>query len=283
MSLRISWGDEMYQLFNEDCLEGMKRIDAGSVDAIITDLPYGITSCPFDVRIPFEPMWEQFKRVTKRNAAIVLFSQMPFGAELIMSNRKMFRYEIIWEKSLAVGFLNAKKMPLRCHENILVFYQQLPTYNPQFRKGKPYVADVNTTTINYGKSNRPVTISDGRRYPRDVVKFYQVGNFNHTDNYHAQQKPTDLLEYLIKTYTNEGELVLDATMGSGSTGVAAVNTGRRFIGFETEQNFYDIARQRLAKAAAQREQSLFKLGDDHDDGTLNHELSGGIAQGDCGD
>lgn len=121
-----------------DCLELMKELPAGSVDAIICDPPYGITDCAFDVRIPFEPMWEQFKRVTKRNAAIVLFSQMPFGAELIMSNRKMFRYEWIWEKSLGVGFLNAKKMPLRAHENILIFYGALPTYNPQMWKGKPY-------------------------------------------------------------------------------------------------------------------------------------------------
>lgn len=246
-----------YEIYNEDCLEGMKRIPDGAVDMILTDLPYEITNCAFDVRIPFEPMWEQFKRVTKRNAAIVLFSQMPFGAELIMSNRKMYRYEWIWEKPLGVGFLNAKKMPLRCHENILVFYQQLPTYNPQFTQGKPYVADVKTTTINYGKSNRPVTISDGRRYPRDVVKFYQVGNFSHTENYHPQQKAVDLLEYLIKTYTNEGELALDATMGSGSTGVAAVNTGRRFIGFELETKFYDIAKKRIDEAVAKRAQSLF--------------------------
>ena len=248
----------MYEIFNEDCLEGMKRIETGSVDCILTDLPYGITDCHFDVRIPFEPMWEQFKRVTKRNAAIVLFSQMPFGAELIMSNRKMFRYEIIWEKSLAVGFLNAKKMPLRCHENILILYHQLPTYNPQFTKGKPYTADVKTATINYGNYNRPVTINDGTKYyPRDVVKMYHAGRFDHTDNYHAQQKPTGLLEYLIKTYTNEGELVLDATMGSGSTGVACMNTGRNFIGYELDEKYFDIAKKRIDEALAKKAQELF--------------------------
>lgn len=128
----------MYEIYNEDCLQGMKRIADGTVDCILTDLPYGITDCAFDVRIPFEPMWEQFKRVTKRNAAIVLFSQMPFGAELIMSNRKMFRYEWIWRKPMGAGFLNAKKMPLRAHENILVFYRRLPTYNPQMSQGKPF-------------------------------------------------------------------------------------------------------------------------------------------------
>ena len=240
-----------------DCLELLKDVPDGSVDMILTDLPYGLTQAPFDKRIPFEPMWEQFKRVTKRNAAIVLFSQLPFACDLINANRKFFRYEWIWEKSLGVGYLNAKKMPLRCHENILVFYQALPTYNPQFAQGKPYVNDVKTSTLNYGKCNRTVTISDGRRYPRDIVKFYQVGNFNHTENYHPQQKPTDLLEYLIKTYTNEGETVLDATMGSGSTGVACVNTGRDFIGFEKEQNFFDIAQKRIDEALAKKAQELF--------------------------
>ena len=248
-----------YQIYNEDCLEGMKRIPAGSVDMILTDLPYGITNCYFDVRIPFEPMWEQFKRVTKRNAAIALFSQMPFGAELIMSNKKMFRYEIIWEKSLGVGFLNAKKMPLRCHENILLFYQQLPTYNPQFRQGKPYSrrgfvpthANYQALEFKFNSGSE-----DGRRVPRDVIYFNStVGQI---ERLHPQQKPVDLLEYLIKTYTDEGETVLDATMGSGSTGVACMNTGRNFIGFELEQKFFDIATRRITEAQNLREQNLFK-------------------------
>ena len=212
-------------IYNEDCLEGMKKIADGSVDAIICDPPFGTTDCVFDERLPIEPLWEQFLRVTKINAAIVLFSQMPFGAELIMSNRKMFRYEWVWSKSLGVGFLNAKKMPLRCHENILVFYR---------------------------KKQRPTRLeSDGRRYPRDVLLFAPIRDV------HPQQKPVELLEYLIRTYTNEGEVVLDATMGSGSTGVAAINTGREFIGFETDKNFYDIAERRIAAAIVQREQSLF--------------------------
>lgn len=237
----------------------MSRIETGSVDCILTDLPYGITACAFDVRLPFEPMWEQFKRVTKRNAAIALFSQMPFGAELIMSNRKMFRYEIIWEKSLAVGFLNAKKMPLRCHENILIFYQALPTYNPQFRRGRVRRKTWESiTSKNYGVRESKPWSNDGEHYyPRDVVYYKAMMGGAVQPILHPQQKPTDLLEYLIKTYTNEGELVLDATMGSGSTGVAAINTGRRFIGFETEQKFFDIARQRLDKAVAERRQALF--------------------------
>ena len=250
-----------YQIFNEDCLEGMKKIADGSVDMILTDLPYGITDAPFDKRLPFEPMWEQFKRVTKRNAAIVLFSQMPFGAELIMSNRKMFRYEWIWEKSLGVGFLNAKKMPLRCHENILVFYQQLPTYNPQFTQGKPFtkVHYKKFNSQNYGDVDDYVYENpSGRRYPLTVIHFNSVrSGFIKTEMYHPTQKPTDLLEYLIKTYTDEGETVLDATMGSGSTGVACVNTNRNFIGFELEENFFEIAEKRITEAVAKREQSLF--------------------------
>ena len=239
-----------------DCLELLKDVPDGSVDMILTDLPYGITDCAFDVRIPFEPMWEQFKRVTKRNAAIVLFSQMPFGAELIMSNRKMFRYEWIWRKPMPAGFLNAKKMPLRCHENILVFYRQLPTYNPQFTHGKPFNKRQKQWTAKiYCKNEYQGGINEtGERYPRDEFTF---NNGDNARNVHPTQKPVDLLEYLIKTYTNEGELVLDATMGSGSTGVACINTGRDFIGFEKEQNFFDIAQKRIAEAVAKREQSLF--------------------------
>ena len=245
-----------FEIYNEDCLEGMKRIPDGSVDFICTDLPYGITAAPFDKRIPFEPMWEQFKRVTKHNAAIALFSQMPFGAELIMSNRKMFRYEWIWEKRIAVGFYNANKMPLRAHENILIFYQQLPTYNPQFAKGKSYKRNHSTIrqTV-YSNTERIPTVNDGKRFPRDVQKFATA--YGKRRLFHSTEKPTDLLEYLIKTYTDEGETVLDATMGSGSTGVAAINTGRNFIGFELEQKFFDIAQKRLTDAQNDKLQRLF--------------------------
>lgn len=244
----------MYEIYNEDCLEGMKRIESGSVALILTDPPFGTTDCEFDKKLPSEPMWEQFKRVTKQNAAIILFSQMPFGAELIMSNREMFRYEWIWEKSLGVGFLNAKKMPLRCHENILVFYEKLPTYNPQFTKGKPYVKKNSSCTPNYQKLKELVFTNDGERCPRDVIHF---NSQTESEKLHPQQKPVDLLSYLIKTYTNEGELVLDATMGSGSTGVAAMNTNRRFIGFETETKFYEIAKKRIDEALAKKAQELF--------------------------
>ena len=247
-----------YEIYNEDCLSGMSKLADGSVDFICTDLPYGITDTPFDKRIPFEPMWEQFKRVTKHNAAIALFSQMPFGAELIMSNRKMFRYEWCWKKNRGAGFLNAKKMPLRCHENILLFYQQLPTYNPQHWYSIPRyrVHYKRNNSKNYGNCDGSVYDNkDGKRYPIDVLDF-RIDN-NAVNKLHPQQKPVDLLEYFIRTYTNEGETVLDATMGSGSTGVAAINTGRNFIGFELEQKFFDIARKRIDDAIAAKAQSLF--------------------------
>ena len=247
-----------YEIYNEDCLEGMKRLESGSIDLILTDLPYGSTSLPQDVRVPFEPMWTEFLRVTKENAAIVLFSQMPFGSDLIQSQRKLFRYEISWEKSVPVGFFNANKMPLRCHENILIFYRRLPTYNPQFRKGKSYAKRaIAGLHKNYGKVKEKFESgNDGEHYyPRDAIYFKST--VGQGKRYHPQQKPVELLEYLIRTYTNEGELVLDATCGSGSTGVAAINTGRKFIGFELEKKFYDIAEKRIKEALAKKQQELF--------------------------
>lgn len=250
-----------YEIFNEDCLEGMKKISDGSVDLVLTDLPFGTTESHFDNKIPFAPMWQHFWRVAKKNAAVVLFSQMPFGSDLIQSQRKLFRYEIIWEKPKATGILNSHKMPLRCHENILIFYRKLPTYNPQWTYGKPYSQIQQSIGTSYGwrrcREERKLTVSeDGRRYPRDIQKFNQP-ICSHEKTFHPTQKPTDLLEYLIRTYTDEGETVLDATMGSGSTGVACVNTNRNFIGFELEQKFYDIALKRISTAMDKQSQALF--------------------------
>ena len=242
----------MYQIFNEDCIEGMKRLAQGSVDFILADLPYGITDAPFDRRLPFEPLWEQFWRVCKPNAAIALFAVGKFNIELAASQLKWYRYEWIWQKNLAVGFLNAKKMPLRAHENIQIYYKKLPTYNPQFTKGKPYKV-ISSHSRNYGKQNRTRTINNGERYPYDVQKFCNVNNFA----IHCQQKPTALLEYLIRTYSNEGETVLDCTMGSGSTGVACMNTSRRFIGFELDTGFFKTAEKRITEALDKKRQELF--------------------------
>lgn len=242
----------MYEIYNEDCLEAMKRIESGSVDMILTDLPYEITAAPFDKRLPFEPMWEQFRRVGKKNVATILFCQQPFTTDLIISNRKNFKYTLTWYKRQCSGFLNAKRQPLRCCEDIAVFYRKQCTYNPQMRKGKPQLKSTGGASMNYNKFTYKPHVSEDY-YPTTLLEF-PLPRFK---GGHPQQKPVDLLEYLIKTYTNEGETVLDATMGSGSTGVAAINTGRKFIGFELEKNFFDIAKKRIDEAIAKKVQSLF--------------------------
>lgn len=241
-----------YQIFNEDCLSGMSKLADGSVDAIIADPPFQSTDCAWDKRLPLDEMWAQFNRVTKRDAAIVLFAQLPFAVDLINANRKMFRYEWVWSKPKAVGFLNANKMPLRAHENVLVFYRALPTYNPQFSTGKPYTRRQKDEPFGgvYHGRRESITVNDGNRYyPRDVIQFAQpVPNSKTERRIHPTQKPVALMEFLVKTYTNEQETVLDATMGSGSTGVACINSRRRFIGFETDKTFFDAARERLQRA-----------------------------------
>ena len=230
------------ELLNGDCLELMKNIPDKSIDMILCDLPYGTTHNKWDNVIPMEPLWEQYNRIIKDHGAIVLFSQMPFGASLIMSNPKMFRYEWIWEKNQAVGFLNAKKMPLRKHENILVFYKHLPTYNPQglIKLDEPIQEEgsANRNGKNYGVADKSF-IRTHKNYPTDIITFSKDAG------YHPTQKPVDLLEYLIKTYTNEGDTVLDNCMGSGSTGVACVNTNRDFIGMELNEEYFKIACERI--------------------------------------
>ena len=220
----------------------MKDISDKSIDLILCDLPYGTTHNKWDTIIPFDKLWEQYNRIIKDNGAILLFSQMPFGASLIMSNPKMFRYEWIWEKNQAVGFLNAKKMPLRKHENILVFYKHLPTYNPQglIKLDEPIqeAGSANRNGKNYGVADKSF-IRTHKNYPTDII------TFSKDSGYHPTQKPVDLLEYLIKTYTNEGDLVLDNCMGSGSTGVACVNTNRDFIGMELNEEYFKIACERI--------------------------------------
>ena len=220
----------------------MKNIPDKSIDMILCDLPYGTTHNKWDNVIPMEPLWKQYNRIIKDHGAIVLFSQMPFGASLIMSNPKMFRYEWIWEKNQAAGFLNAKKMPLRKHENILVFYKHLPTYNPQglIKLDEPIQekGSANRNGKNYGVADKSF-IRTHTNYPTDII------TFSKDSGYHPTQKPVDLLEYLIKTYTNEGDTVLDNCMGSGSTGVACVNTNRDFIGMELNEEYFKIACGRI--------------------------------------
>ena len=235
-----------------DCLELMKDLPDGSIDMILTDLPYGVTRASFDIKLDLATMWTQFNRVAKMNAAVVLFAQQPFSAELVMSNRRNFKYAITWHKRQCSGFLNAKKQPLRSCEDILVFYRAQCTYNPQMRKGKPQLKSTGGASVNYNKFTYKPHVSEDY-YPTTLLEF-PLPRFK---DGHPQQKPVALLEYLIKTYSNEGELVLDATMGSGSTGVACMNTRRRFIGYELDEKYFSVATARLNEAIAKREQSLF--------------------------
>ena len=323
-------------LMQGDCLERMKEIPDGSVDMILADLPYGTTACEWDARIPFEPLWEQYKRVCKNNGVVVLFGSEPFSTMLRMSNINNFRYDWIWEKTTASGFLSANKMPLKKHEIISVFYssdlfhdttnyfqrskdyligekqkaekagfnmrevlgnymgshyftrktqfafpkledyQKLQTtgffqreydeakreydeahaltYNPQMTEGKPYKITGERKNNIYGQKiiGREY---DGVRYPTSVLHFSKEMTM-----LHPTQKPVALLEYLIKTYTNEGETVLDNVMGSGSTGVAAVNTGRKFIGIELDEKFYETAKNRIEKAIEEKTEPASEAG-----------------------
>lgn len=234
--------EHILELYNGNCLEIMKKLPDKSIDMILCDLPFGTTQNEWDNVIDLESLWDGYQMIIKDNGAIVLFAQTPFDKVLGNSNLKMLRYEWIWEKHMATGFLNAKKMPMKAHENILVFYKKLPIYNPQFTEGKPYISIKNKESgcSNYGKMRATTTINNGYRYPRDVLKFK-----HDKEKFHPTQKPVALLEYLIKTYTNENMLVLDNCMGSGSTGIACLNTNRRFIGIELDENYYNIAKQRI--------------------------------------
>ena len=232
---------ELNKIYNEDCLEGMKRIPDKSVDMILADLPYGTTRNKWDSIIPLDLLWEQYDRIIKDNGAIVLTAQTPFDKVLGCSNLKHLKYEWIWQKTEATGFLNAKKMPLKNHENILVFYKKQPTYNPQFTVGKPYSYKKDgISSDNYGDSKgTDLIVNEGSRHPLTV----QI--FKKDKGLHPTQKPVALFEYLIQTYTNENETVLDNVMGSGTTAIAAINTDRNFIGFEMDENYHKLANERI--------------------------------------
>jgi DNA modification methylase len=227
-----------------DCLEGMAKLADNSVDLCLTDPPYGTTACKWDSVIPFEPMWEQLKRIVKPNGAICLFGSEPFSSHLRMSNIKMFRYDWIWLKSNGGGFLNANRQPLKRHEHISVFSQSQSIYFPQKTAGRPY----RCTSAAAGETTQDqtvagwVTVNKGDRFP------VSWQNFKSETGLHPTQKPTALLEYLIKTYTREGETVLDFTMGSGSTGVACKNLNRQFIGIEKDAKYFEIAQKRIEAA-----------------------------------
>ena len=246
---------ELDQIYNEDCLEGMKRIPDASVDCIITDLPYGVLNeqsegGSWDTIIPFEPLWEQYIRITKPTAPIVLFAQGMFTAKLMMSNEKMWRYNLIWDKVRATGFLNANRMPLRNHEDICVFYSKLGTYNPQMEalngrernhpQGHGSHEEKNRC---YGKVGRINPTYEDKKHPRSII-VKQAVHCNE-GQFHPTQKPVDLLRYLVLTYTNEGDTVLDSCIGSGTTAIACLKEHRHFLGFELNKDYFDIAQRRI--------------------------------------
>lgn len=236
------------ELFQGDCLDIMKKIPDKSIDMILCDLPYGVTQNKWDTVIPFDKLWEQYNRILKENGAVVLFSQMPFTAELVHSNLSNFKYMWIWYKHYRRGFLNAKKQPLRTTENICVFYRKQCIYNPKMRTGILRTKGNSSKQRGcYGKY-KALNIKNDQYYPTDILDFAGVPN---NELYHATQKPVDLLKYLIETYTNDGETVLDNCMGSGSTGVACIESNRNFVGIELDENYFEIAKNRIEKAGAE--------------------------------
>lgn len=240
------------KLYQGDCLEVMKNIPDKSVDMVLCDLPYQKTHNSWDIMIPFESLWQQYERIITDTATICLFGQDTFTAKLMLSNEKLHRYNIIWDKVLTGGFLNAKKQPLRSHEDICIFYKKFGTYNPQMivgekchSKGKAVGQHSdNLTNNNYGGYTVVECVND-MKYPKSIISFSKP---HPSIAVHPTQKPVDLLQYLIKTYTNEGDTVLDNCMGSGSTGVAAKILNRNFIGIELDENYFKIAEERINAA-----------------------------------
>jgi site-specific DNA-methyltransferase (adenine-specific) len=247
-------------IVNADCLEAMKLIPNKSIDAIIADLPYGVTSCAWDVVIPFEPLWEQYKRIIKTNGAICLFGSQPFTSALVMSNPRWFKCEWIWEKGQGTRFYDAKKRPLNNHENILVFCERSPRYYPQMVKvakllkdKTPNKSNLEYTSIyssNSNYRNKQLWKETGYRYPKTVLHMPKhngcLFGVNTSDAFkHPSKKPVPLIEYLIKTYSLEGELILDNTAGSGTLAIAAINTNRRYICIEKDEHYFEVMRNKI--------------------------------------
>ena len=232
-------------IINADCLEAMKFIPDKSVDCIICDLPYGITDCKWDVVIPFEPLWEQYKRIVKPNGAICLFGSQPFTSALVMSNPKWFKYEWVWDKvNRYTGYGNCKSAPLKRHENILTFGGV--SFFPQMKEGQPYKKDGNYSSRVYGTAKiKKDGVNTGTRYPFSILE--EKGDNKKNGFYHPTQKPVPLIEYLAKTYTLENELILDNTAGSGTLAIACLNTNRRYICIEKDPDYFEVMRNRIEK------------------------------------
>jgi site-specific DNA-methyltransferase (adenine-specific) len=234
-----------YELINDCCLNALPKLEDNSVDLVLVDLPYGTTQCKWDQIIPLEALWKEYNRVAKQNAAMIFTASQPFTSVLISSNIKNFKYCWVWEKSKATGYLNAKKMPMRAHEDVCVFYRKPPVYNPQMWQGSPYnKGQAHRPTDVYGKQVSVLVKNDtGLRYPRTVQYFKTAESEGKA--LHPTQKPVALMQYLIETYSNEGEVVLDNTMGSGTTGVAALLAKRKFIGMESDKEYFNLAKKRI--------------------------------------
>ena len=255
------WAVKGIDIYNGDCLQIMSDIEAGSIDMILCDLPYGILNkrnekAKWDSPIDLEKLFAEYSRIIKQNGAIVLFGAGAFTAELIIAGKQLYRYSLVWDKVQKTGFLNANRMPLRQHEDIAVFYKKPPTYNPQMQKCEPHKRNHNKGNLEvqhvnscYGGFVEVPTIISDEKYPTSIVT---VSKEHKRQMFHPTQKPVALLEYLIKTYTNAGETVLDNCMGSGSTGVAAVNTGRNFIGIELDEKYFQVAKERINEVYVQQ-------------------------------
>jgi len=237
------------ELHHADCFDILPSIADKSIDAIICDLPYGTTACKWDIVLPFDKLWDSYERIIKPNGVIILFGKNPFTAKLILSNEKLFRYELIWEKTRAGNNMQVCKQPSAIHENILIFYKQQPTYNDiKFKVDEKYIdkrKSINNSFYNNGHYSGIMKrkADDGFRHPQSVLPFNSVWE----KNMHPTEKPIELLDWLIKSYTNENDMVLDNTMGSGTTGVACINTNRQFIGIEKEKQYFDKAVHKMQK------------------------------------
>lgn len=238
----------MIKLFNECCFQALRKVEDNSVDLLLTDLPYGTTNCKWDSPLPLDRLWTEYNRVCKVNAAMIFTSAQPFTSALVMSNPKNFKYTWVWEKSKATGYLNAKKMPMRAHEDICVFYRKPPVYNPQMWQSTPYdKGTAHRPTDVYGKQVATTVKNDtGLRYPRSVQYFKTAESEG--KSIHPTQKPVSLMSYLIRTYTNPGSIVLDNAMGVGTTGIAAKSTDRSFIGIEIDEAYFLEAKKRIELA-----------------------------------
>ena len=249
-----------YTLYNNDCLQQMKTIPDRSVDMVLCDLPYGVTQNPWDSVLPLDALWEQWHRVARKDASFILFGQGMFTAKLMMSNPKEWKYNLVWDKHLACGHLNAERQPMRIHEDIVIFQRGTPPYNPQFQVGQPQhgrgtklAAPKNQC---YGAQTRDYEDNKGNteKYPVSIVSFRKPHS---SQAMHPTEKPVNLLRWLILTFTNPGSTILDSTMGSGTTGIAAVMEGRNFIGIEIDENYFNIASRRIREAEEEIQSRLF--------------------------